>query len=139
MLGRMKNVMLASLSSRRERRIFLTALNDHAALSQPWHTTVARYCLQVRGPTIGPWSNTSCIGGAKPGYWTKVILMPDMNGLELISQIRSSFPPPLPIIAVWSGFPEFEAEAKRRGAPRCGAADLSAIAARRSPHSPDGA
>lgn len=52
----------------------------------------------------------------RPDLIVTDIMMPDMNGLELISRIRSDLLPPLPIIAVWSGFPEFEAEARRRGA-----------------------
>jgi CheY-like chemotaxis protein len=44
------------------------------------------------------------------------VMMPDMNGLELISEIRSQIPPPLPILVALSGFPEFEQEARRRGA-----------------------
>ena len=44
------------------------------------------------------------------------VMMPDMNGLELISHMRSELPPPLPTIVVWSGFPDFEEEARRRGA-----------------------
>jgi CheY-like chemotaxis protein len=43
-------------------------------------------------------------------------MMPDMNGLDLISHMRSEIPPPLPIIVAMSGFPEFEKEARRRGA-----------------------
>jgi CheY-like chemotaxis protein len=44
------------------------------------------------------------------------VMMADMNGLELITQIRSQIPPPLPILVALSGFPEFEEEARRRGA-----------------------
>jgi CheY-like chemotaxis protein len=44
------------------------------------------------------------------------IMMPDMNGLELITHMRSELPPPLPIVVACSGFPDFEEEARRRGA-----------------------
>ena len=44
------------------------------------------------------------------------ISMPDMNGLELITRMRSELVPPLPVIVAMSGFPEFEHEARRRGA-----------------------
>jgi CheY-like chemotaxis protein len=52
----------------------------------------------------------------RPDIVVTDVIMPDMNGLDLISSIRSLIPPPLPMIAVWSGFPEYEAEAIRRGA-----------------------
>lgn len=52
----------------------------------------------------------------RPDLVVTDIIMPDMSGLDLISRIRSDLPPPLPVIAAWSGFPEFEAEARRRGA-----------------------
>ena len=52
----------------------------------------------------------------RPDVVVTDVLMPDMNGLELISDMRSKLPPPLPIVVAWSGFPEFEAEARSRGA-----------------------
>jgi CheY-like chemotaxis protein len=52
----------------------------------------------------------------RPDVVVTDVIMADMNGLELISHLRSELPPPLPIIVVWSGFPEFEAEARHRGA-----------------------
>lgn len=52
----------------------------------------------------------------RPDVVVTDVMMPDLNGLELISEIRSRIPPPLPVIVALSGFPEFEAEARRRGA-----------------------
>ena len=44
------------------------------------------------------------------------VMMPDVNGLDLITLIRSEVPPPLPAILAVSGFPDFEREARHRGA-----------------------
>jgi CheY-like chemotaxis protein len=44
------------------------------------------------------------------------IMMPEMNGLELITHMRSELPPPLPLIVALSGFPDVEREARDRGA-----------------------
>jgi len=52
----------------------------------------------------------------RPDIVVTDVMMPDLNGLELISHMRSELPPPLPTIVVWSGFPDFEEEARRRGA-----------------------
>lgn len=52
----------------------------------------------------------------RPDVVVTDIIMPDMTGLDLISHICSDVPPPLPIIAAWSGFPDYEEEARRRGA-----------------------
>jgi CheY-like chemotaxis protein len=52
----------------------------------------------------------------RPDVVVTDVMMPDINGLELISEMRSKLPPPLPIVVAWSGFPEFEAEARSRGA-----------------------
>jgi CheY-like chemotaxis protein len=46
------------------------------------------------------------------------IFLPGMSGFELITKIRSDFPPPLPVIVAFSGFPDAEDEALRRGAVR---------------------
>ncbi len=52
----------------------------------------------------------------RPDVVVTDVIMPDMNGLELISDMRSKLPPPLPIVVAWSGFPDFETEARSRGA-----------------------
>jgi CheY-like chemotaxis protein len=52
----------------------------------------------------------------RPDIVVTDVMMAEMNGLELISEIRSQIPPPLPILVALSGFPEFEQEARRRGA-----------------------
>jgi CheY-like chemotaxis protein len=44
------------------------------------------------------------------------VSMPGRTGLDLITQIRSDLAPPLPHIGVITGFPEFEAGARDRGA-----------------------
>jgi CheY-like chemotaxis protein len=44
------------------------------------------------------------------------VVMPGMDGLDLVSHLRSDLPPPLPPIILWSGFDITEAEALRRGA-----------------------
>jgi DNA-binding response OmpR family regulator len=43
-------------------------------------------------------------------------LMPEMNGLELLTALRSDLAPPIPPVIVISGFPAIEKEALRRGA-----------------------
>src|SRR4051812_48934593 len=43
-------------------------------------------------------------------------LMPEMNGLELLTALRSDLSPPVPPVGVISGFPAIEREAPRRGA-----------------------
>src|SRR5262249_54351875 len=44
------------------------------------------------------------------------VVMPGMDGLDLVSHLRSDLPPPLPAIILWRGFDITEAEALRRGA-----------------------
>lgn len=44
------------------------------------------------------------------------VSMPGRTGLDLITQIRSDLAPPLPRIGVITGFPDFEAGARDRGA-----------------------
>lgn len=44
------------------------------------------------------------------------LCMPELSGLELISQLRRTLPSPQPPIGALSGFPELEAEALNRGA-----------------------
>ncbi len=46
------------------------------------------------------------------------LMMPEMTGLDLITQIRSDLVPPLPRMVAISGFPDLEAEALNRGAAR---------------------
>jgi CheY-like chemotaxis protein len=52
----------------------------------------------------------------RPDIIVTDLIMPDMDGLELITHIRSQLAPPLPMIIAVSGFPELEREARRRGA-----------------------
>jgi CheY-like chemotaxis protein len=52
----------------------------------------------------------------RPDVVVTDIMMPDMNGLDLITHMRSELPPPLPIIVAMSGFPDVEEEARHRGA-----------------------
>jgi CheY-like chemotaxis protein len=44
------------------------------------------------------------------------VIMPGTDGLDLVNQLRSEVPPPLPAIILWSGFEMTEEEALRRGA-----------------------
>jgi len=52
----------------------------------------------------------------RPDIVVTDIMMPDMNGLDLITHMRSELPPPLPVIVAMSGFPDVEQEARHRGA-----------------------
>ncbi len=52
----------------------------------------------------------------RPDIVVTDIMMPDMNGLDLITHVRSEMPPPLPVIVAMSGFPDVEREAHDRGA-----------------------
>jgi CheY-like chemotaxis protein len=52
----------------------------------------------------------------RPDIVVTDIMMPDMNGLDLITHVRSEMPPPLPVIVAMSGFPDVEREARYRGA-----------------------
>jgi CheY-like chemotaxis protein len=52
----------------------------------------------------------------RPDIVVTDIVMPDMDGLELITRMRSELVPPLPVVVAMSGFPELEQEARRRGA-----------------------
>src|SRR5262245_60001555 len=44
------------------------------------------------------------------------VVMPGMDGLDLVSHLRSDVAPPLPPVILWSGFDITEDEALRRGA-----------------------
>ncbi len=70
---------------------------------------------QVRGAASGR-AALEIVREWHPDVVVTDIMMPDMNGLELITQMLSELPPPLPIIVACSGFPGFEEEARRRGA-----------------------
>jgi CheY-like chemotaxis protein len=70
---------------------------------------------EVRSATTGR-EALEIIRTWRPDVVVTDVIMPDMNGLELISRMRSELPPPLPVIIAMSGFPEFEREARRRGA-----------------------
>ena len=52
----------------------------------------------------------------RPDVVVTDIMMPDMNGLDFITHMRSEMPPPLPLIVAMSGFPDVEREARYRGA-----------------------
>jgi CheY-like chemotaxis protein len=52
----------------------------------------------------------------RPDVVVTDIMMPDMNGLDVITHLRSEMPPPLPVIVAMSGFPDVEREAHDRGA-----------------------
>ena len=52
----------------------------------------------------------------RPDIVVTDIIMPEMDGLELITRMRSELVPPLPVVVAMSGFPELEHEARRRGA-----------------------
>src|SRR5262249_8148319 len=52
----------------------------------------------------------------RPDIVVTDIMMPNMNGFDLITHMRSEMPPPLPLIVAMSGFPDVEREARYRGA-----------------------
>src|SRR5262249_31672729 len=52
----------------------------------------------------------------RPDVVVTDIMMSDMNGLDLITHVRSELAPPLPLIVAMSGFPDVEREARYRGA-----------------------
>ena len=70
---------------------------------------------EVRGATSGL-AALEIARDWRPDVVVTDVMMPDMNGLELITQLRSQIPPPLPVIVAMSGFPDVEREARHRGA-----------------------
>src|SRR3954471_3352114 len=58
----------------------------------------------------------SAVHDRRPGLIVTDGLMPEMNGLELLTALRSDLAPPIPPVIVVSGFPAIEKEALRRGA-----------------------
>lgn len=52
----------------------------------------------------------------RPDLVVTDVMMRGMNGLELVTRLRSDLAPPLPVLLVVSGFPDVEKEAVRRGA-----------------------
>src|SRR5262249_58502079 len=48
----------------------------------------------------------------RPDIVVTDIMMSDMNGLDLITHVRSELAPPLPLIVAMSGFPDVEREAR---------------------------
>jgi CheY-like chemotaxis protein len=75
--------------------------------------TVTAY--EVRAATSGR-AGLDIARSWRPDIVVTDIMMPDMNGLELITHMRSELPPPLPLIVAMSGFPDVEREARHRGA-----------------------
>jgi len=52
----------------------------------------------------------------RPDVILSDVIMPGMDGLDLLNHLRSQVPPPLPPLILWSGFDMTEEEALRRGA-----------------------